>query len=189
MTRTAILGESFSALTLKQVPCGGLAWGWQPTKLTKQLQFSRQPAPRTWGWRGMRSIFRRTRRCVSRSWRARSPKPRGGPQAQKNGGRAGQTIARDCPPPSQFLVGHQGLEPADVTACSDKDLRQSPETGGAENGAVSADSSPPAPAKPEQSNGGGLEALAQAIRGLSPDAQAKLAAMLARGDGQKDGSR
>ena len=44
------------------------------------------------------------------------------------------------------MVRSRGVEPADVTPCADKGLQNPPAEGGAECGALSADSGPAAPA-------------------------------------------
>jgi len=83
------------------------------------------------------------------------------PAARQRSGHARATAARACRPKfnalihknadrgagvSHALVRSRGVEPANVTTIPANDLQNQPETGGAECGALSADSGPAAPA-------------------------------------------
>ena len=76
------------------------------------------------------------------------------------------------------LVLGTGFEPAAVTFCADKDLRKPPGQGGAECGALSADSGPAAPVSAPPSLPPDVADLACRLAALPETVRAELVAML-----------
>jgi hypothetical protein len=97
--------------------------------------------------------------------------------AQKSAGRA-----RRDPALSAEVVRSRGVEPADVTSCADKDLRNPPGEGGAECGALSADSGPAVPVSAPPSLHPDVADLARRLAALPESVRAAIVAMVKAAD-------
>lgn len=103
------------------------------------------------------------------------------PSSKGNAGR--------CPPAGaeSSVVRSRGDEPPDVTPCTDKDLRNPPDEGGAECGALSADSGPAAPVSASPSLPPDVEDLARRLAALPEAVRASLLAAVKAAVPAKDG--
>ena len=76
----------------------------------------------------------------------------------------------------------RGVEPADVTRCADKDLQNPPAEGGAECGALSADSGPAVPISDPPSLPPDVADLARRLAALPEAVRAEIVAMVKAAD-------
>lgn len=111
------------------------------------------------------------------AWRSRTLPGKTGhaSRARSSKGNAGR-----CPPTGAEspVVRSRGDEPADVTPCADKDLRNPPGEGGAECGALSADSGPAAPVSAPPSLPPDVAEIACRLAALPENVRSQIVAML-----------
>ena len=82
------------------------------------------------------------------------------------------------------MVRSRGVEPPDVTHCTDKDLRNPPGEGGAECGALSADSGPAAPVLASPDLPPDVAELARRLAALPEAVRAGIVAVIKAAGGQ-----
>ena len=112
----------------------------------------------------------------------------GGAKGSGRGVATGVNVATCAPRPPIVMVRHQGLEPTDVTPCSNKHLQNPLAAGGAECGALPADSGPAAPVSAPPSLPPDVADLARRLTALPEAVRASLlAALNAAGPEKVDG--